>query len=209
VADTVLIVAVRPVLRLSGSVTTTGGNVEIDSVAAPVSRSGRTFSVHHGLHSIKSVIKNKRTILPHAQIPRAGSTSARALRRRKCSPITATVTRRAITTWPFLKSEPRNQVRTRLPAGGRWIRTIGPPSGTALVSRSPSLLDRTSNPVLQKECRPTPMSANSGRRLGNSGPCAMLAAGAVGRFKFKEQAPRGGPGEMTNRKSARPLSPAR
>src|ERR1700732_2059568 len=34
------------------------------------------------------------------------------------------VTRRAIATWPFLKSEPRNQVRTRLPAGGRWIRTL-------------------------------------------------------------------------------------
>jgi hypothetical protein len=34
---------------------------------------------------------------------------------------------RAIATWPFLKSEPRNQLRTRLPAGGRWIRTIGTP----------------------------------------------------------------------------------
>ena len=36
------------------------------------------------------------------------------------------VTRRAIAIWSFLKSEPRNQVRTRLAAGGRWIRTLGP-----------------------------------------------------------------------------------
>ena len=35
--------------------------------------------------------------------------------------------RRAIAIWPFLKSEPRNQVRTRLPARGKWIRTLGPP----------------------------------------------------------------------------------
>jgi hypothetical protein len=36
------------------------------------------------------------------------------------------LTRRAIAIWPFLKSEPRNQVRTRLPAGGSRIRTLGP-----------------------------------------------------------------------------------
>ena len=46
------------------------------------------------------------------------------------------VTRRAIATWPFLKSEPRNQVRTRLPAGGRWIRTSGSaPAATPLTDR--------------------------------------------------------------------------
>jgi hypothetical protein len=29
---------------------------------------------------------------------------------------------------------PRNQVRSRLPAGGRWIRTLGPPRGSAAVN---------------------------------------------------------------------------
>jgi hypothetical protein len=39
--------------------------------------------------------------------------------RRICLPAQERLTRRAIAIWPLLKSEPRNQVRTRLPAGGR------------------------------------------------------------------------------------------